>query len=182
MNVDEHKKILRKWVRQKLQPVSEEVVCQTYSNWELFLNAKVIHCFMNLPHEMSLTPLIEQCHVLGKTVVIPKFSRQTTEIKLAVLGKEDQTTIGAFGVRQPATHAKVIHKQEVDLWFVPGLAFSLTGARLGYGKGYYDRLLFEVEQPLVGACLEKQIIDYVPADHFDVSVHHLITENSLIHI
>ena len=181
MNVCQCKKQLRRFMKDKLKP-SSQVVCESYLNWELFIHAKVVHCFMSLPHEIDLSPFIEQCYLLHKTVVIPKFSKQKTDMELAILNKNDQLITGDFGVRQPSHDAKTIAVKEVDLWLIPGLAFSLSGERLGYGKGYYDRLLADTDKPLVGVCFEQQIIEQIPTNHFDIAVNHLMTEVSLIHI
>ena len=96
MTVAESKQSLRMLMKQKLQH-SSQVVCDQFLNWDVFLKANVVHCFMKLPHEIDLNPVIEECHLQGKTVAIPKFSKQTHHIELAVVGPHDVFFTGDFG-------------------------------------------------------------------------------------
>ena len=176
------KKDLRRIVKQSLVQNSQQAVCEKYLEWDIFLQANIIHCFLSLSTEFDTTTILENCYRLGKTVVVPIFTKETTNIELGILKESDDLTLGDFGVRQPSQVVPTIHAKEVDLWFIPGLAFDLSGHRLGYGKGYYDRLLSHIQKPLVGLCLESQIVEHVPTDSFDVSMNFLMTEKRLIHL
>lgn len=64
------------------------------------------------------------------------------------------------------------------LWFlVPGVGFDLTGGRLGRGKGFYDRFLFENEGPRIGLCWTEQIVEKVPVEGHDIHMDFIITES-----
>jgi 5-formyltetrahydrofolate cyclo-ligase len=63
--------------------------------------------------------------------------------------------------------------------FVPCLAFSAEGARLGYGRGYYDRLLAGFGGHIIGLAFEAQRCDALVAEPHDVPLHAIVTEKGL---
>lgn len=85
------------------------------------------------------------------------------------------------GLREPLAAAPQVRMEEVDLVLVPGLAFDVSGARLGYGKGFYDRFLARLATtgravPTVGVTLEELVLTTLPVEPHDVKVTHLATE------
>ena len=65
---------------------------------------------------------------------------------------------------------------------VPGTGFDLRGARMGQGKGYYDRLLANArpDAPLVGVAFDCQVFDEIPVATHDVFMDAVLTESRLI--
>ncbi len=64
---------------------------------------------------------------------------------------------------------------EIDLFVVPGLAFTPSGVRLGFGGGYYDRALAGRADRAVGIAFDEQIIDELPREPHDVGVRAVFT-------
>lgn len=68
---------------------------------------------------------------------------------------------------------------DLDVIFVPGLAFDKCGHRLGRGQGYYDRALGGIPTPkrplLIGLAMDEQIVPNVPAEEHDVVMDYLCT-------
>jgi 5-formyltetrahydrofolate cyclo-ligase len=60
---------------------------------------------------------------------------------------------------------------QIDLAFIPGMAFDCNGHRLGRGKGYYDRFLPQLHSYNVGVCFASQLFDSIPSDELDVSMN-----------
>jgi 5-formyltetrahydrofolate cyclo-ligase len=76
--------------------------------------------------------------------------------------------------------------EQVDFILLPGVAFTRDGARLGYGGGFYDKLLARVEQSaghpaLVAAAFSMQLIKEIPQEVTDRKVEWLLTESEAIH-
>ena len=78
-----------------------------------------------------------------------------------------ELVLGRFGIREPAPGPQL---EKLDLIVVPGLAFTVTGNRLGRGAGYYDRFLATVPTTTlkVGVCFEFQLVPQIPSESHDV--------------
>ncbi len=82
---------------------------------------------------------------------------------------------GPFGIRQPCETATALTASRVAFVIVPGVAFDRTGHRLGYGGGFYDRLLTPMQASLAGIAFDGQLVDEVPVEAHDVRVHWVVT-------
>lgn len=89
-----------------------------------------------------------------------------------------------YGFRQPGRDSPAVALARLELILVPGLAFDLSGTRLGYGKGFYDRLLTEVREgvPVVGVAPSRLIVPALPAELHDVSMTHLLSETGVVSV
>lgn len=87
-----------------------------------------------------------------------------------------------LGYRQPRAEAPLVTPQEVDVVLVPGLVFDRHGARLGYGRGYYDRLLLKLpaSATTIGVTRSALVVPRLPETDRDVRVAWLLTEDGLL--
>jgi len=71
---------------------------------------------------------------------------------------------------------------EVDAVIIPGAAFDERGNRIGYGGGYYDRLLAGLQKSVVviAPAYEEQIVEAVPTDEHDKKVNVIVTDRRVI--
>jgi 5-formyltetrahydrofolate cyclo-ligase len=90
---------------------------------------------------------------------------------------------GQLGVREPQVQMPV-PVWDVDAFIIPGLAFDTYGARLGFGAGYYDRILSAARKSakLIGVCYDWQVIegDEIPQESHDIRVGWIVTEKRVI--
>jgi 5-formyltetrahydrofolate cyclo-ligase len=86
---------------------------------------------------------------------------------------------GAFGIMEPQGEA-FTDFDSIDLAIIPGVGFSPQGARLGRGKGYYDRLLPNLHCPKIGLALPCQIADEIPTDEWDIPMDEVIFGNGIL--
>lgn len=86
-----------------------------------------------------------------------------------------------FGFLQPRSDAPAVDPASIDLVLVPGLAFDVRGARLGYGQGHFDRLLpgLPLRAPRVGVAHDAWVVERLPAEAHDVPMTHLLTPSGL---
>src|SRR3989344_290839 len=122
--------------------------------------AQTICIYLPLPEEVDTKPIIEQFFRLKKTVVVPKVSGDRLE--LHEISSFSDLAPGAFGVLEPNFHDTFVSASSVDVFIVPGVAFDKKGFRLGWGKGYYDKLLTGVTASRIGLAYNAQLIAQVP--------------------
>ena len=123
------------------------------------------------PAEIDLSALIEALWACGCAVTVPAWKDGT--YKLAEYTPKTKLVSGPMNIPQPeaANEGSVPFKEaDVGVWIVPGLAFSRTGARLGYGGGWYDRFLAKAdpESVALGVAYPFQIVDELPLEPHDI--------------
>ena len=95
----------------------------------------------------------------------------TTKLILSSYGIMEPPAEGSEPDATMAAHGLII---------VPGLAFERHGFRLGYGGGYYDRLLTLRQEHTIGLVFSELLLDELPRDPWDVPVQTIATEDGLI--
>ena len=67
---------------------------------------------------------------------------------------------------------------------IPGLMFDVSGNRLGYGKGFYDKFLFTNQQlyniTTIALSFDEMVKEHIPSDIYDVRINYIVTENKII--
>jgi 5-formyltetrahydrofolate cyclo-ligase len=97
--------------------------------------------------------------------------------------KTDKLIVGRFDVMEPDNNYECMP----DVIFVPCLAFDLSGHRLGYGGGYYDKTLSYFNSlkrtfTVVGLAYDNQQVDEVIHDDQDQKLNYILTEKQLYKI
>jgi len=104
--------------------------------------AEIVAGFWPLENEPDLRPVYEYLHTQGLTVALPIVVKKQSPLEFHVWRPTDTLTPGAFGVLEPVRGQKLIP----DVMLIPTLGFTEQGARLGYGGGYYDRTLAQLNE------------------------------------
>ena len=137
-----------------------------------------IAVYLASSQEIDLSPFIRKMLAMGGRVVAPRWNGETYE--LAVLKGLDEAHLrkGPMGILEPA-EAEIVPPKEVKAWLVPGLAFTRNGKRLGYGGGWYDRLLAEAPKNAVklGIAHVFQVVDDLPSEPHDVELTDVIDDS-----
>ena len=117
----------------------------------------------------------------GKTLLLPRVEREgLTLYEVRDLARD--LSPGTWGIREPIPErCPVSDPGIVDFALIPGVAFDRKGGRLGYGGGFYDRLLASLPDgpPLVSGAFEVQVVDEVPVGPHDAPVHAVVTEEGI---
>ena len=148
-----------------------------------FRSARVVFSYLPLPTEPDLAPLLAETS--GKTWAFP---RVTIEDRLAfhLMDRTSDGNRGGHGIHEPdPLRHDEIAAGKADLILIPGVGFdSTTLARLGRGKGHYDRFLAEAlaspKPPrLVGVAFSLQLADVATESH-DVPMDRILTDQGWI--
>ena len=144
-----------------------------------FRAAQSIHFYLATPSEVQTDEMIRSALRLNKRVAVPIIDSANRSIALSEWAAFDREKLqpGPFGILQPRPEfRKEVKLEKIDLWVIPGVAFDLSGNRLGFGGGYYDRLLVRAKGVVIGLAFEAQISSELPVVHTDRKVDIIITE------
>ena len=147
---------------------------------EEFATAECIALYAPAHHEPDTGTILEIAMAAGKRVLYPVVCGD--EMVLRQVKGITCLRRGCFGILEPS-EGPDHQADEADMIVVPGVVFDLSGHRIGYGKGYYDRFLQHPGRRahLVGLCHDFQVIDgALPADLHDIQMEILVTDRRII--
>jgi 5-formyltetrahydrofolate cyclo-ligase len=146
---------------------SQEIVDHIQNNPH-YQQARVIAMYYPMGSEVDVLPLLRDT---SKQFVFPKIvHRGNKVIRFAPI--VNSVVPGIFNTMEP--DGEIIDNALIDLFLVPGVAFTTKGERIGYGAGYYDRLLSMVHVPTIGIAYITQIAVEIPVEPHDVLLHQII--------
>ena len=170
------------------QPDKDEIsqrICATFAALPEYAAAKTVLFYVDVRSEVRTRHYLSTALTHGKKIVVPWCNDQG-ELELFHLESVDELTIGMYRILEPPSElrsppAKQVTPQELDLVMVPGVAFDRTGARMGHGKGYYDKLLQHArhDAPLVALAFECQLFPEIPTAPHDIFMDKIITEKAV---
>lgn len=136
-----------------------------------FREASTVLLYHSLPDEVDTHAFVEKW-AGRKCVLLPVVVGSGLELRRYT--SPHDLAPGAYGILEPVGEPFTDYSK-VDFVAVPGVAFDRSGHRLGRGKGYYDRLLPLLPRAYkAGICFPYQLVDCVPCDAHDVSMHRVI--------
>ena len=136
---------------------------------EIYKEAKTVMLYMPIRGESDVTELIDNT----KTFLTPV--TKGDEMYAAVVGEMEK---GDFSVLVPKDKT-AFDKFKIDVVIVPGVAFDKKFNRMGYGKGYYDKFLKDINALKIGVCHSFQLLDEMPSEEHDVKMDIIVTEKDI---
>lgn len=137
-----------------------------------WLEAKVVATTLPMRHELNTKKIITQGLQEGKVMLVPKTQSDKT-MTFHYFDYNEPVRQTSFGVYEPLNN-EVYSSTCIDLIIVPGVAFTLSGDRLGYGGGYYDRYLVDYHGITVSLAFKEQVVSFIPMDDTDKKVRRVI--------
>jgi len=149
-------------------------------------------CYISKPPvEVGTNEIVRRSLECGMRVAAP-VSEPGGVMKFYIIRSTDDLVVGMHDIYEPAvSRCELLESvgSEVpggsasrSICIVPALAYDMTGHRLGWGGGYYDRYLKDFEGVRIGICYEENIVDTVPADEHDQCVDIVVTEKRVMRI
>ena len=144
-----------------------------------YRDARCIAAYMSFGSEFDTSAFIQDILARGKRLALPRIDAEKKNIEMRSVADLDRDLVaGTWGIREPAEHCPQITPNTLDFVLVPGVAFTERGERLGYGKGFYDRLIagLNPECALVAAAFSCQVVPRIPTTKTDQRVDLVVTE------
>jgi 5-formyltetrahydrofolate cyclo-ligase len=138
-----------------------------------------IAVFIPLPGEPDIWSPAQRFLDTGSTTLYAPRMMPENQLDLVMITNPQGLIRGPFGVIQPPLFWEPLTDLSVlDAIFIPGLTFSRGGGRLGFGGGWYDRLLARIPDKTIkiGVCWNEMLVDAIPMDAWDVRVDGILTE------
>ncbi|MBI5142548.1 MAG: 5-formyltetrahydrofolate cyclo-ligase [Nitrospirae bacterium] len=149
-----------------------------------YRDAGLILFYVSFRSEAATLELVMRTVADGKRVAVPKVFRAERMLRFYPIDSPDELQPGYLGIPEPkADSAGEIDPADADMIVMPGAAFDRLGNRIGYGGGYYDKVIAALGRPmptLVALAYDEQIFDAVPAEPHDQRVDMVVTESEVI--
>lgn len=146
--------------------------------------ATTIMFYVDVRSEVRTRHDLELAITTGKKIVVPYCV--DGELELFLLSDMNELQIGMYKILEPRAELrklpeKMVDVKSLDLIMVPGVAFDRRGARMGHGKGYYDKLLEHArpEAKFIALAFECQLFPEIPVQDHDIFMDKIITEAAI---
>lgn len=192
MNIQTRKQSLRQSIiaaRSKIADAEKqrlsEAIADRIAELDGYRAAKTVLGYMNFGAEFAAEIFVRQALRDGKQVLLPKVNRDTKQLDAyRVTDLARDVAPGLWEIREPLGERceRIDDLGCVDFILLPGVAFGRDGARLGYGGGFYDKLLARIPHrpDLVAGAFSLQVVEHIPQESTDRKVDWLITEQETI--
>jgi 5-formyltetrahydrofolate cyclo-ligase len=148
-----------------------------------FSAAKVVMAYMSMGSEFDTQLLVQAVLQRGARLVLPRVDKTTKMLALhAVRDLQHDLKSGIWGIREPdPARCDTVALSEVDFILMPGAVFDRERRRLGYGGGFYDKMLALPERRAltVAVAFDEQVVPSVPTEPHDVPVDILVSDHDL---
>lgn len=169
--IRKEKLLMRKNIENKID--KDAIILNTLTNQQFYKSAKSIMTYISYNGEVDTHKLIKKMLLDEKSLYAPKCVSKNEMEARSFLSLSDLVS-GAYGILEPVGDVC----QDFDLIIVPGVAFSESLHRIGYGAGYYDRFLKGKKAVTVGLFYEIQKCEFI-ADSCDYPLDYIITEENI---
>ncbi len=160
-------------------------ILQHLCDWQIFKQSLSILLYKDYANEVKTEQIIAHCLKANKDVIVPVVNGDGKTLTLIQIDQNSTFKKSPLGIMEPEVQADAVRTlYDVDLVLAPGVAFDLEGNRIGYGGGFYDRLLDEHRAirhliKVYALAFECQLVDSIAADDGDQSVDGIITEKGI---
>lgn len=166
--------------KKEVEEKSKKILLKLVSLKE-YKEAKTILFYHPIDNEVNPTALIKkELKNSKKTVALLRICGKTNRMHIHKITDLKDLKTGKFSIKEPQAHHPVIARRDLDILIIPGIAFDKSGNRIGYGLGYFDKLLKSLKCTNIALAYDFQIVENVPVEKHDQKVDIVITEKTII--
>lgn len=195
---------MKSQLRKQYLEIRDRVLSDDYLRWAngiislnlcrlpVYRKADLIGLYASYRRETSTFDIIKNAVSNGKCVAVPKVTdTENKSMDFMRINSLSELDEGYKGIPEPSKACEKIYPADYQniLMVVPGLCFDLNGCRLGYGGGFYDRFLADLQKLrengknvfLMGLCYQQQVAGpgVIPMEPTDVVLDGIYTEEGL---
>lgn len=142
--------------------------------------ARAVLAYASIDSEVQTDQLLAGLMSGTRRIILPRVNRALRRLDLYYVTDIEQDLLpGTWGIREPdpARCEPVTDTRAIDVVIVPGVAFTVQGHRLGYGGGFYDKLLgaWQGSRCFVAPAFEEQIVPSLLLDPHDIRMDAVVT-------
>ncbi|MBC8387162.1 MAG: 5-formyltetrahydrofolate cyclo-ligase [Actinobacteria bacterium] len=186
--IEVEKKQLRKYIQNKrdnlalgLRNKKSKEIALKFLKTRDYLNSKNIFIFYPFRSEIDTTIIIKKALKESKNIILPRV--EGTLLNLYFINDvHTQLQEGSYGIMEPIPSSCIkAYISDINLAIVPGVAFDKNLNRLGYGGGFYDKILKNLPQGIkkIALSFDVQIVSNIPVLGYDIKIDMLITESKI---
>jgi 5-formyltetrahydrofolate cyclo-ligase len=170
--------------RRALDPAASAIAARALAHRLLSIDdlsdARLVLVYAATAEEIDLGPTIAALRARDVQIAYPRIEERGV-LAMHLIDDEADLIEGPFGIKEPASDAPRPEAAELDTVLVPGVAFDERGARIGFGGGFYDRLLPLVPYARrIGVAFDEQIVEELPSEPHDVVMDVVVTPTRVI--
>jgi len=184
--INRSKKAIRKSIQEKRDGLAPEsrlnkshIIARRFLGLKEYRKSGKILAYFPFRSEIDTRVIIKEALRQGKIVALPKVNKKRLDLYY-INSLSRSLEPGKYDIMEPIpSECTRALPGEMDLVITPGVGFDHEMNRLGYGGGFYDRLLREIpfHIPRVALAFDLQIVDRIPVSEHDLKVNILITES-----
>ncbi|MGG7162931.1 5-formyltetrahydrofolate cyclo-ligase [Clostridium ihumii] len=173
---------LRDDLKSDEKEIMDDIIFSKLIKEKSFIDAKVVFLFVSYKSEVDTHRIIRYCFENDKVVCIPKVINKKDGMKALRITSFEDLKEGYKGILECDDDLEEISTCNIDLVIMPGAVFDVNYGRIGYGGGFYDKFLGNLEKDIfkIALCYDFQIVDEVPIENHDIKPNKIISDKRRI--
>ena len=160
--------------------INSDKICENFLDSDIYKNCQNILAYSTIQNEVDLSQIINQALLDNKNLFLPRVEGDS--MNFFRINNTDKLQIGSYNILEPQ-NGTVYQDSTNSIILVPGIAFSTQGARIGFGKGFYDKYLSQHNSIFkIGIAYDWQITKSWVTNEFDINMNMIITEKREVKI
>lgn len=160
--------------------INSDKICENFLDSDIYKNCQNILAYSTIQNEVDLSQIINQALLDNKNLFLPRVEGDS--MNFFRINNTDKLQIGSYNILEPQ-NGTVYQDSTNSIILVPGIAFSTQGARIGFGKGFYDKFLSQHNSIFkIGIAYDWQITKSWVTNEFDINMNMIITEKREVKI